>query len=154
MISASHARYSLTFSDASLITLSASRRAAPVSAAASRRFPSTMASASRTFASATADAWRLASRINSAASTSAAEIYLRPRVSAPARTLRALFSAPSRTSFALREDSEIRRSAVACAFASRPWAERIIAIAVSVARISNSSRERPVMSRRERRSAN
>ena len=34
MISASHARYSLTFSDASPITLSASRRAAVASAAA------------------------------------------------------------------------------------------------------------------------
>ena len=90
----------------------------------------------------------------SAASASAVEIYLRPRLSAPARMLRALFSAPSKVSLAARLLSFIKRSAAAVAFASRPCADLIIDMAVSVARISNSSRLRPVMSRRERRSAN
>ena len=153
-MSASQARYSTTFSAASEITRSASRRAAVVRATASRRLPSTTESASAIFALAMEDASRLAFRTSSAASTSAAEIYLRPRVSAPARMLRALFSAPSRTSLASRLVSLIRRSAAALAFASRACADLIIDIAVSVARISNSSRLKPVMSRRDLSSAN
>ena len=154
MISASQARYSTTFSAASAMTLSASRRAAVVSATASRRLASTAESASAIFAFATDVASRVASRTISAASASAVEIYLRPRDSAPARILRALFSAPSRVSFAVRLVSLINRSAAAVALASRACADLIIAIAVSVARISNSSRLKPVISRRALRSAN
>ena len=110
-------------------------------------------SASATLASAIALASRVASRTISAASASAVEMYLRPRDSAPAKILRALFSALSSVSFAARFASLTRRSDADVAFASRAWADLIIAMAVSVARISNSSRLNPVMSRRARRSA-
>ena len=135
------------------MTRSASRRAAVVSATASRRLVSTAESASAIFAFATAVASRPASRTISDASASAVEIYLRPRDSAPAKILRALFSAPSSMSFAFRLVSLMRRSEAAVAFASRACADLIIAIAVSVARISNSSRLKPVISRRDLRSA-
>ena len=154
MMSASQARYSTTLSAASEMTRSASRRAAVVRAAASRRFASTTESASAIFAFATAVASRPASRTISDASASAVEIYLRPRDSAPAKMLRALFSALSSVSFAFRLVSLMRRSDAAVAFASRACADLIIAIAVSVARISNSSRLKPVISRRDLRSAN
>ena len=80
-------------------------------------------------------------------------MYLRPRASAPESIDAALFCAASSASFAAREVSFTSRSDAACARASRNCADLIIDIAVSVARISNSSLLKLVMSRRERRSA-
>ena len=98
-------------------------------------------------------ALRIASSFNSLASTSAASIYLRPRDSAPERIDFALASEPSSFSFAIRTASATFRSADAIARDSRCCAVLMSDIAVSVARISNSSLESVVISRRERRSA-
>ena len=122
---------------------SPSRRAACAIRAASRRFSSKIDCASR-----------LASRVISAASASAVVMYLRPRDSAPERIVRALFSADSTASLALLAASLMSRSAEFIALDSRACADLIIDIAVSVAKISNSSRLSEVTSRRERRSAN
>ena len=94
-----------------------------------------------------------ASAIFSSASDSAAWMYLRPRVSAPERMVRAFASAASNSSFVAREVSATNRAAATCALLSRAWADLIIDIAVSVARISNSSFVKPVMSRRDFKSA-
>ena len=78
---------------------------------------------------------------------------MRPRVSAPERIVRAFVSAASSSSLVARAVSETKRVAAACALLSRAWADLIIDIAVSVARISNSSFVKPVMSRRDFKSA-
>ncbi len=80
-------------------------------------------------------------------------MYLRPRDSAPERIERAFASAASSSSFVARVVSETKRDAAACALLSRACADLIMDIAVSVARISNSSFVNPVMSRRDLRSA-
>jgi hypothetical protein len=80
-------------------------------------------------------------------------MYFLPRDSALLRIDRAFKSAAASSSFVARVVSAINRVAAAWALLSRAWADLIIDMAVSVARISNSSRVRPVMSRRDFKSA-
>ena len=138
-----HWRYSTTSFWASEIIRSPSRRAARASAVTSRRFSSKRASAS-------AVAWESIS----CASLSAALMYLRPRDSAPDKSARALLSAASSASRAVLLASLTTRSEDENAFCSRACADLIMVMAVSVAKISNSSLLSDVMSRRERRSDN
>ncbi|CAB4956289.1 unannotated protein [freshwater metagenome] len=139
----SHERNSPTATVASEIIFSASRFAALESALASRRLSVNKCSA-----------LRVAFSRNSSASDSAAAKYLRPRDSAPAKIALALFSDDSKRSFVIRVASATICSAEEVARDSRCCAVLIRLMAVSPARISNSSLLKLVISRRERRSAN
>ena len=127
--------------------------ASPIILSASRFAALPKAEASRLLSNRSCSAWRTAFSRSSFASDSAASIYLRPRDSAPERIDFALASDESRRSLAIRAVSAIVCSAEASARDSRCCAVLIKLIAVSPARISNSSLLKLVMSLRERRSA-
>ena len=143
---------------------SASCFAAAVIAPASRFFAASIDSISLAVVARRASASRFAASVSERAalsaavffsllSDSAASRYLRPRDSAVDKIDFAFASAPAVASCAMRELSASNLAACELATRSRCWAVFTKFIAVSVAKISNSSRVSEVISFRERRSA-